>query len=47
LKVCIVGAGVVGSYLAKKLSKEEFEVIVVDIDGTKLEAISHLSRIHI
>lgn len=41
MKVCIVGAGVVGSYLAKKLSKEGFEVIVVDIDGTKLEAISH------
>jgi trk system potassium uptake protein TrkA len=41
LKVCIVGAGVVGSYLAKRLSKEGFEVIVVDVDGTKLEAISH------
>ena len=41
MKVCIVGAGVVGSYLAKRLSKEGFEVAVVDLDPTKLEALSY------
>jgi len=36
---------VVGSYLAKNLSKEGVEVIVVDIDSSKLEAISYNSDV--
>jgi len=45
LKVCIVGAGVVGSYLSKRLSKEGFEVVVVDVDSKKLEALSYAADI--
>jgi len=30
LKICIIGAGVVGSYLAENLSKEGYEIAVVD-----------------
>ncbi len=41
MKVCIVGAGVVGSYLAKKLSREGFEVAVIDVDSSKLEILSY------
>ena len=41
MKVCIIGAGVVGSYLAKKLSRENHEIAIVDIDSSKLEQISY------
>ena len=41
MKVCIVGAGVVGSYLAKRLSREGFEVAVIDVDSSKLENLSY------
>ena len=41
MKVCVVGAGVVGSHLAKRLSREGFEVAVVDVDPSKLEALSY------
>ncbi len=41
MKVCIVGAGVVGSYLTKKLSREGFEVAVIDVDSSKLEVLSY------
>lgn len=37
----MIGAGVVGSYLAKRLSREGFEVAVVDVDPSKLEALSY------
>jgi len=40
LKVCIIGAGVVGSFLAKKLSREGYEIAVVDVDPSKLEQLS-------
>ncbi len=40
MKVCIIGAGVVGSFLAKRLSKEGYEIAVVDIDQSKLEQLS-------
>jgi len=40
LKVCIVGAGVVGSFLAKRLSREGYEIAVVDVDSSKLEQLS-------
>jgi len=41
VKVCIIGAGVVGSYLAKKLSKENYEIAVVDCDASKLEQLTY------
>jgi trk system potassium uptake protein TrkA len=37
MKVCIIGTGVVGSYLAKELSKENHEIAVLDKDLGKLE----------
>ena len=40
MKVCIVGAGVVGSFLAKRLSREGYEIAVVDVDSSKLEQLS-------
>ena len=40
MKVCIIGAGVVGSFLAKRLSKEGYEIAVVDTDPSKLEQLS-------
>ncbi len=41
MKVCIIGAGVVGTYLAKKLSKENHEIAIVDTDASKLEQLSY------
>lgn len=41
MKVCIVGAGVVGSYLTRKLSREGYEIAVVDVDSSKLEHLSY------
>jgi trk system potassium uptake protein TrkA len=41
MKVCIIGAGVVGSYLAKKLSKENYEIAIVDIDSAKIEQLTY------
>jgi len=40
VKTAIVGAGVVGSFLAKKLSREGYEIAVVDTDSSKLEQLS-------
>ncbi|WP_456455867.1 NAD-binding protein [Thermovibrio sp.] len=40
MKVAIIGAGVVGSFLAKRLSREGYDVVVVDIDPSKLEQVS-------
>jgi len=40
VKVCIIGAGVVGSFLAKRLSREGYEIAVVDTDPSKLEQLS-------
>lgn len=37
MKIIIAGAGEVGSHLAKLLSKEEQDIIVIDNDPTKLE----------
>lgn len=39
MKIVIVGAGEVGSHLAKLLSREEQDVILVDRDARKLEVI--------
>ncbi|MDQ7056243.1 MAG: NAD-binding protein [Persephonella sp.] len=39
MKICIIGAGVVGSYLAKKLSQEGYDVAIIDKDRKKIEEI--------
>ncbi len=39
MKICIVGAGVVGSYLAQKLSQEGYDVAIIDRDRKKIEEI--------
>jgi len=36
-KVCIIGAGVVGSSLARKLTHSGYEVAVIDYNSTKIE----------
>ncbi len=36
-KVCIIGAGIVGSSLAKKLTHSGYEVAVIDYNDTKIE----------
>ncbi|WP_456397455.1 NAD-binding protein [Desulfurobacterium sp.] len=36
-KVCIIGAGVVGSSLAKKLAVSGYEIAVIDKNGAKIE----------
>lgn len=40
MKICIVGAGDVGAYLAEKLAREGYEVIVIDRNPVKLENLS-------
>lgn len=40
MKICIVGAGDVGSYLAEKLALEGFEVAIIDREAVKLENLS-------
>ncbi|WP_456392095.1 NAD-binding protein [Persephonella sp.] len=37
MRICIIGAGVVGSYLAKKLSQEGYDIAVIDRDSKKIE----------
>ncbi|HOO85403.1 MAG TPA: NAD-binding protein, partial [Prolixibacteraceae bacterium] len=41
MKVVIAGAGEVGTYLAKMLSNEDHEIILVDDDNDKLEKIAN------
>ena len=40
MKICIAGAGDVGSYLAEKLASEGVEVAIIDRDAVKLEGLS-------
>ncbi len=40
MKVCIIGAGDVGSFLAQKLAKEDMLIGVIDTDPIKLESLS-------
>lgn len=40
MKIVIAGAGEVGSHLAKLLSREEQDIVLVDDDSSKLDAIS-------
>lgn len=40
MKICIAGAGDVGSYLAEKLASEGMEVAIIDRDTVKLEGLS-------
>jgi trk system potassium uptake protein TrkA len=37
MRICIVGAGVVGSYLARKLSGEGYDIAIIDKDSKKIE----------
>lgn len=41
MKVVIAGAGEVGTHLAKMLSKEDHEIVLIDEDNEKLERISN------
>jgi trk system potassium uptake protein TrkA len=40
MKICIVGAGDTGSFLASRLARENLEVVVIDKDPLKLENLS-------
>lgn len=40
MKIIIAGAGAVGSHLAKMLSKEQHDIVLIDTDREKLEFIS-------
>jgi len=40
MKICIVGAGVVGSYLATRLSRDGYEVAVIDRESSKVESLT-------
>ncbi len=37
MKICIVGAGVVGSSLARKLSEDGYDIAIIDKDSSKIE----------
>ena len=39
MKIVIVGAGEVGQHIAKLLSSEEQDIVLIDSDETKLERI--------
>jgi trk system potassium uptake protein TrkA len=41
MKICIIGAGVVGSNIAKTLSSEGYHVVVVDKDREKVEELQN------
>ncbi len=40
MKICVIGAGVVGSYLASRFAKDGYEVAVVDFDKLKVESLT-------
>ncbi len=40
MKICIVGAGVVGSFVAERLAKGNHEVAVIDVNASRLEKLS-------
>lgn len=39
MKICIIGAGKVGTEIAKRVSEDDHDVVIVDRDGAKLEAV--------
>jgi len=41
MRIVIAGAGEVGTHLAKMLSNEEQNIVLMDQDGKKLERASH------
>jgi trk system potassium uptake protein TrkA len=45
MNICIIGAGVVGSFLAEKLAKEGIPVSVIDTDSIKLENLAYKKNI--
>ena len=40
MRIIVAGAGEVGAYLAKMLSRENHDIVVIDPDEEKLKAIS-------
>ncbi len=40
MKICLIGAGVVGTFVAERLARGDHEVAIIDIDATKLEKLS-------
>ena len=41
MRIVIAGAGEVGTHLAKMLSNEEQDIIVMDVDNKKLEPLEN------
>lgn len=41
MHIIVVGAGEVGSYVAERLSAQQHDVVVVDVDGQRLEYVSN------
>ena len=41
MRIVIAGAGEVGTHLAKMLSNEELNIVLMDMDEKKLERASH------
>lgn len=39
MRIIVVGAGEVGSYVAERLSKEGLDVVVIELDGAKLASV--------
>ncbi len=40
MRICVIGAGVVGSYLASRFAKDGYEVAVIDSDRLKVESLT-------
>jgi len=40
MKICLIGAGVVGTFVAERLAKGNHEVAIIDLDASKLEKLS-------
>lgn len=46
MRVIIVGAGEVGSYVAQKLSRESIDIVVIEVDPRKLERVGRRHDVH-
>ena len=44
MRIVIAGAGEVGTHLAKMLSNEEQDIIVMDVENKKLEPLENQNR---
>lgn len=47
MRIVIVGAGEVGSHLAKLLSDEEQDIMLVDADAERLTLLDEIGRAHV